>query len=676
MTTQMRTPMTISEIERRLRFAAPDEPALLPELVLPVGTPGVRAAAVRMRGSAAPTRNPRLAYVLLALLLAAALAVAAGAVRLLDRQDPLATACDPMIAGVEGCLPVPVPAGWIDLGSGQFQSGEFAEAGLGYTFAQQIMASAPLGACATPGGPFPEAVPSGDVQVVEVPLPTPDAGLACLRAAPLPENGVRIVTFRGSRSLGGDAETGAIIDSSEPTAEAGWTETVGGRPARLTILPGTGERIAETRIWDVIWPGSVSVVLRIKADIAGPDVDAGRAKAQEVIDAVDFQWDVPPLDEGKKNDVLKAGLDQLDRSARESHSDLYSCFPREPGSRSATIRGSEGGPLAEPLAVTCSSSIEPSVAAVWRITLEVAWQAGEGYPADTLRTEYFSTGQSYGMGGIAIEGGLTTSVAGRTAAWDDPTFSWFPNTHYEPPAPLAQPLNLPAGPLARILWPGEDTASEPGGGEDSMYPNIVGTHVWVLDGPVVLGDDEWYRVQAGTSFAVDAGWIRGTRDGRPQLELVEAECPAADGITVGDLMWLIAAERLLCFEDREVTIEHGVMTFDDAYADSQCTGDDNVVRPCPTPEGASAWIAAVPGWSLYGAGGPYGPEPGLFVWLAPGVPPPVDGEAVRVKGHFDDPAAQACATFPTDGFAVPEGDHELLLLLCRERFVVTSIEPL
>jgi len=669
-------PFTIADIERRLRFAAPDEPAVLPPLILGAEAASLRRPSVRLRGRADGRRDARLAYALLALLLAAALTVAVGALRLLERPDPLATACNPIIAGAEGCLPVVVPDGWVNLGEGQFQAGEFSEPGLGYAFVQQVLASAPLGACPTPGGPFPEAVPSGSGEEVEVPLPTPDAGLACLRAADLPENAVRIVTIRGSRILGGDAVTGGIPDLSEPTAAAGWTETVDGRPARLTIVPGADGGPAETRIWDVLWPGSLESILRIRADIAGPDLDGGRAKAKQVVDAVEFNWDVPPLDEGKANEVLKGVLDQLDRGARESaHSDLYSCFPRETGHAEGVIRGSEAGPFAAPLGVTCSSRIEPSVAGVWRISLDVTWEAGAGYAGDTLQMAFFSSGQRYGMGGIDMSGGYTTSLAGRTADWDQPEFSWFPNAGHELPEPLTGSLSIPPGSLAQILWPGEGLAAEAGAGDDALYPSIVGTRVWVLEGPTVVDGEEWYRVQAGTGFPPETGWMRGTRDGRPQLEVMQPECPSTDGISVGDITWLTSAERVACFGDRTLAIDRGVFRFEAGYGNTECMGEDNVLGPCPTAAGEGGWIAGFPTWSLFGAGGPEGPEPGLLVWLDPGVSAPADGQAARVQGHFDDDAADSCRRVENEFFPNGAGgDEELKALVCRERFVITSIE--
>ena len=673
----MTGPMTINEIERRLRFAAPDEPTVLPPLALPT-TSGIVRASVRLRSGAARHRDARFVYAMLALLLALALAIAVGAERLLDRRDQLVTTCDPMIAGLEECLPVAVPEGWVNLGEGQFQSGEFAEPGLGSVFVQQVMATTPLGACPTPGGPFPAAVPSGSGEYVEVPLPTPDAGLACLRAAQLPDNAVRIVTFRGGRILGGDAETGGIPDHSEPTPEAGWTETVAGRPARLTIVGGAAGGPAETRIWDVLWPGSIGTVLRLRADIAGPDLEAGRAKAQQVVDAVDFKWDVPALDQADADAVLGGLLDLLDRSLREgSHSDLYGCFPRKPGSAEATIRGSDSGPLAAPLQVACSSRIEASIAQVWRITLEVTWPAGDGYAGDTLRLEYFSAGHSAETGAVGVDGGYTTSLAGRTPNWDDPGFSWFPNGGLVLPDPLDGPLNIPPGSLARVLAPGESGAAEPAAGGDEIYPGIVGTNVWVLEGPTLVDGEEWYRVQSGTGFPPEAAWMRGTRDGRPQLQVIEPHCPAGDAVTVGELMWLISAERVLCFGDREITIERGVFGFEPGYASSECMADDGAIGPCPTATADWGWIAGNPSWSLFGAGGRHGPEPPLLVWLTPGVAAPQDGEAVRVRGHFDDPAAHSCGLIENEGFAFGQADDdELQVLVCRERFVITSIERL
>ena len=180
-----------------------------------------------------------------------------------------------------------------------------------------------------PGRSVPTGIPVGSNEI-HVPEPTPDAGLACVRAAALPPNAIRVVVLHGQRSLGTGPEGWPLPDLSEPTEEAGWTEVVDGRPARLTIESGVPGRPAEMRTWDVLQPGSLENVTRIRADIAGPDLDAGRAIVQRIIDGVDFKAAVTPIDEANAADVLRDLLDGLERSARESASDFYSCFPREP----------------------------------------------------------------------------------------------------------------------------------------------------------------------------------------------------------------------------------------------------------------------------------------------------------------------------------------------------------
>jgi hypothetical protein len=46
-----------------------------------------------------------------------------------------------------------------------------------------------------------------------------------------------------------------------------------------------------------------------------------------------------------------------------------------------------------------------------------------------------------------------------------------------------------------------------------------------------------------------------------------------------------------------------------------------------------------------------------------------------VQGHFDDPAADGCRALPNEGVPFANADDETNVLLCRERFVITSIEP-
>jgi hypothetical protein len=667
----MTNQLTLPEIERRLRLAAPDEPAVLPRLLLPVGGAGARGAAIRLRSRPRRAQDLRLLVALAALLLAFAVAVAAGGLRLLQQSnEPLAGACSaygPIFLDPYGpeCRPVDVPSGWVELGSGQLFPGTGTEVGLSNEIASLVMATVPLGSCASPGGPFPTGIPVGSNEI-HVPEPTPDAGLACIQAAALPADAVRVVVLHGQRSLGAGPDGWPLPDLSEPTEEAGWTEVVDGRPARLTIETGTPGRPAETRTWDVLQPGSLENVVRIRATIAGPDLEAGRAAVQRIIDAVDFKATVPPIDEAGGPAVLRELLDALERSTRESGSDFYSCFPREPGTGEATVTGGPSAPLAAPLEVQCSTEMAASLAGVWRVTLETSWSATGGSPADTLRMQYFTTGERFG-GSLLWSGGYAVSRGGR-ATPEVGVDGLLPNTGYALPPALEGPLDLPPGSLVRVLYPGEAVVPEPGEGDDSLYPGMVNRHLLVIDGPTVIDGDAWYRVQSESGFVPELGYIRGVRDGRPQLEIVAPRCPSGS-VTVGDVAWLIAAERLACFGDAELTFESAVLAADD-WQEAECMGEDGVVRPCGAEPGQPDWLTSLPRWKLYGEGGPAGPDLPLLVWFAPSVTAPSEGAAVRVRGHFDDAAALGCS-LPD---AAPRFEARIEEALCRQRFVITSIE--
>jgi hypothetical protein len=49
---------------------------------------------------------------------------------------------------------------------------------------------------------------------------------------------------------------------------------------------------------------------------------------------------------------------------------------------------------------------------------------------------------------------------------------------------------------------------------------------------------------------------------------------------------------------------------------------------------------------------------------------------LRVTGHFDDPAAERCATGPEPGNEAWWHGPELDVLFCRHAFVVTGVEVL
>jgi hypothetical protein len=427
-------------------------------------------------------------------------------------------------------------------------------------------------------------------------------------------------------------------------------------------------------------PRSLESVLRITADIAGPDLAAGRRAAQDFIDSIAFKLDTPKLRDADAKNVLRRVLDAADRGMRNgSHSDLYGCFPREPGSADGTISGGLSGPLAGgALAVTCTSAISPSLAGVWRIALAVKWQGTETYEGDTLRTELYTSGlpvPGIMYGDLDWTGGQFSSDATRDMP-DAGVDGWFPTARYVLPPPLTGPLNLARGSIVQMLYPAEEIAENPGSGAppDYIYPGFVGMHLYVIDGPQVVDGEEWYRVQAESGGGRQVGWVRGTRDGRPQLEVIALACPSGD-VTPGNLAWITAAERLACFGSDELSLERSVLVApDDGASVWECVDVSGNMGPCPTGLGKPDWLTVRSGWTLYDEAGPAGPMPGLAVWLHPGVPQPTTGMLVRVRGHFDDAEAAGCVWPPDGSYGLEPQPPEIEELICRQRFVITAIE--
>jgi hypothetical protein len=145
---------------------------------------------------------------------------------------------------------------------------------------------------------------------------------------------------------------------------------------------------------------------------------------------------------------------------------------------------------------------------------------------------------------------------------------------------------------------------------------------------------------------------------------------------VDDLSWLIEAERLLCFGGTELTIDAAVLESSrprPILAD-ECSDGEGTVGPCPTGEGRPHWLTSATTWWIFGPRGSAGPELGIPVWLHPSVGPPPSGSAARITGHFDDPEARGCEIPPVGSSGIDPEAPDIQELLCRERFVITSIE--
>ena len=647
---------TIGDIERRLRMAAPDEPRTLPPLRFPADRVGRRfAPGVRFRPSAVDARGTSLVYAVVLLLLLLLAVIIAGAVRLLDNPfDPTAGRCPALQEA--GCYSIEVPDGWHTVASGSLFPGDFTAEGIGYERVELVIANVELSSCPNASHSIP--TPLSTNGVIYLPRETADPDLLCIRSATLPAGGIRLEVVRGDRILGvGGPDGPSIPDTTEPTSENGWSLTVADRPARLTVL---SQGATETRTWDVLFPASIDRILRIRADIAGPDLEAGRAAVAAVVDSIAFADAQPELREGDGAGVLTAFLDEADRARQQDRSDFFACFSREPGSVVGTISGGFGGPLGGTFDVTCTSSISRSAAGVWRIRLDVTWDAAAEFEAGGLRYEAFTARASVGQ-----DVGYFISLDDRPMP-PEGVDGWLPHSTALP-ALLDGPLNLPTGVVVEVLRPGQYPLPEPDGADDTIAPMVVGLHFYVIGGPRIVDGDEWYQVQWDQGASPAIAWARGTRDGRPLLAVVEPTCPPEP--TVRDLAWLTSAERLLCLGHRELALP-GILV-PEAAQTPRCAGADSEPTACPPQVGDPQWLTALSTWWLYGEGGPSSAAPGLMVWFAPTVGVPSNDQLLDVRGHFDDAAAAGCTLPAAPG--EPSAESPVVQeLTCRERFVITS----
>lgn len=668
--------MDSRSIEMRLRLPAPDEPAVLPPLILPAFDGFGRAApTVSFRRRAASAGNPRLAFAMVLLALAAAALALAGAFRLLyDRTVPVNQLRWPPAQGVLGVqdgFTMDWPGTWHRLAEGGLFQGDFTQTGISYERVALILASTSLPGCASPGASEgPVVVPSGDPSVT-IPPRVGDPAVACLRSAPLPSGAVRVTVEVGERTVGVVPPGGpATADTSEPTAALGWTEVVDGQPARLTVISGPDAATvgaAESRVWDVIFPGTIDHVLRVRADMGGSDLVAARAAVQSVIDSIDFATVRTDLDLSSAEPVLVTLIDELDRGARDSRSDFFACFPRKPGTADGTIHAGPGERLVAPVKVSCTTAIAPSAAGLWRITLTTTWPAGDGYAAGGIVQEFFAGGDGVSTGGGSMRplNDAGTPPEGATV--------WLPQAPRVPPAPGDGPQGLAAGAFVELLWPGIYPSDTPGTSSSDVTPMVVGWHAYVLDDASMIDGRAWYPVQWDEGAYSTTKWLPASRDGLPTIAEVRPSCPTGE-VDLEALTWLTAAERLVCLGGEDVTLAP-VTAEATPDAQSGCVGPGPEATSCPV-DGSVSWLEADATTLLYGEGGSTGPVPGLAVWADPsavsGVPL---GQWLRVRGHFDDGLSLDCRDRPSGDTVDGEDARRELLLLCRERFVITGFEP-
>lgn len=223
--------------------------------------------------------------------------------------------------------------------------------------------------------------------------------------------------------------------------------------------------------------------------------------------------------------------------------------------------------------------------------------------------------------------------------------------------------------VARV---GVQVRQEPGTAGAVLGSLPDGALSMVVEGPVSADGLPWYRVHAlglprdtGCTGPPETdpfncpGWFgwAAAADADGEAALVEdvSSCPRWDGRVTDELLFghgFLA--YLACFggETRSLTGYYPVIP-DDAGLGGVCESPDDI-----------AWLACNPGYEKLTRDAEQDFfSPGLEVVVAPGVEMPERGQLIEVTGHYDDPAASACAF---------GDDPDRKVLACRAQFVVTD----
>jgi hypothetical protein len=221
--------------------------------------------------------------------------------------------------------------------------------------------------------------------------------------------------------------------------------------------------------------------------------------------------------------------------------------------------------------------------------------------------------------------------------------------------------------VAQVVTTDLVVRSAPGTGTDSeIYgPTLLSEPqlLYVVDGPVFASGYDWYLV---APFVVDwqpnnlppPGWVAAaSRDG--EVWIAPAGPPECGEPMLRDIVVeLSRMARLACYGDTPLTLEG---TFGGCF---QAGG----------VELSPSWLGAQ-GCLLYHTGHPEGvqiPDPGGLIMRFQGeigVPYDQGGVAIRVDGHFDDPAALTCVSTEPE----PSLSPELIVFGCRTQFVATQV---
>jgi hypothetical protein len=280
---------------------------------------------------------------------------------------------------------------------------------------------------------------------------------------------------------------------------------------------------------------------------------------------------------------------------------------------------------------------------------------------------------------LSIVLALTVSACGSVESSSfDASESRTPAATPSPPvAPTPPGALLAPNDSAQVVTTDLVMRSAPGGGPESeVYPGALDTPtlLYIVDGPVPASGYDWYLVYPFTVSISNPpehwrlGWVAaGSLDGEAWIAPAAPSCPRADFDGLSAISWMGA---LACYGDDPLTLEG-------SFGGSSYTVP-GVISP--------GWLVNTYYWLWPLGTAPDAPLPGLTGFLLH-VPDAATldydlGIPIRVRGHFDDPAAQTCIAGPLPGEPTPGSSADEILadqevvLYCRASFIVTDATPL
>jgi len=260
------------------------------------------------------------------------------------------------------------------------------------------------------------------------------------------------------------------------------------------------------------------------------------------------------------------------------------------------------------------------------------------------------------------------------------------STRPPPAIPSAQPVLLRPDTFASVVTDDLRVRTEPFVGETSrkLEPLLWnGVDLFVIAGPVAGSGYDWYLVEPMGEVDLQInpdppppGWVAAaSHDGEPWLAPSGVECFETP------LGWLAfelvdrpnGLTGLSCFGDRKLHFTAG-LSVESAERCTYTTGPWSI---------EPAWLASCqkPSYSLADSDADLTDDAhALAVTIAPSVDlralPHLEANqwlVVDVVGQYAHPAAESCRATPTGGDGEGPPRPEVVVLRCREQFVVTSL---